>query len=96
MKSEFGEFPLDIPRDRKGEFEPEIVPKYCLDISGIEGKVISLYARGMTTRDIAAELQELYGINVSAEKVSKITDRILPDIKEWQSRPLQPTYPMDS
>ena len=93
VKSEFGEFQLDIPRDRKGEFEPEIVPKYCRDISGIEDKVISLYARGMTTRDIAAELQELYGINVSAEKVSKITDRILPDIKEWQSRPLEPIYP---
>ena len=93
VKSEFGEFQLDIPRDRKGEFEPEIVPKYCRDISGIEDKVISLYARGMTTRDIAVELQELYGINVSAEKISKITDRILPDIKEWQSRPLEPIYP---
>lgn len=93
VKSEFGEFQLDIPRDRKGEFEPEIVPKYCRDISGIEDKVISLYARGMTTRDISAELQELYGIHVSAEKISKITDRILPDIKEWQSRPLEPIYP---
>ncbi len=93
VKSEFGEFQLDIPRDRNGEYEPEIVPKYCRDISGIEEKVISLYARGMTTRDIGAELQELYGINVSAEKVSKITDRILPEIKEWQSRPLEPIYP---
>ena len=93
VKSEFGEFQLDIPRDRKGEFEPEIVPKYCRDISGIEDKVISLYAHGMTTRDIGNELKELYGINVSAEKVSKITDRILPEIKEWQSRPLEPIYP---
>ena len=93
VKSEFWEFQLDIPRDRKGEFEPEIVPKYCRDISGIEEKVISLYARGMTTRDIGAEIQELYGINVSAEKVSKITDRILPEIKEWQSRPLESVYP---
>ena len=93
VKSQFGEFQLDIPRDRNGEFEPEIVPKYCRDISGIEDKVISLYARGLSTRDIGAELQELYGINVSAEKVSKITDRILPEIKEWQSRPLDPIYP---
>ena len=93
VKSEFGEFQLDIPRDRNGDYEPEIVPKYCRDISGIEEKVISLYARGMTTRDIGAELQELYRINVSAEKVSKITDRILPEIKEWQSRPLEPVYP---
>ena len=82
VKSEFGEFQLDIPRDRNGEFEPEIVPKYCRDISGIEEKVISLYARGMTTRDIGAEIQERYGINVSAEKVAKITDRILPEIKD--------------
>lgn len=93
VKSQFGEFQLDIPRDRNGEFEPEIVPKYCRDISGIEDKVISLYARGLSTRDIGAELQELYGIDVSAEKVSKITDRILPEIKEWQSRPLEPIYP---
>ena len=93
VKSEFGEFQLDIPRDRKGEFEPEIVPKYCRDISGIKDKVISLDTHGMTTRDITAELQELYGINISAEKVSKITDPILPDIKEWQSRPLEPIYP---
>lgn len=93
VKSEFGEFQLDIPRERNGEYEPEIVPKYCRDISGIEEKVISLYARGMTTRDIGAELQELYGIDVSAEKVSKITDRILPEIKEWQTRPLEPVYP---
>ena len=63
VKSEFGEFQLDIPRDRNGEFEPEIVPKYCRDISRIEEKVISLYARAMTTRDIGAEIQELYGIN---------------------------------
>ncbi len=69
------------------------MPKYCRNISGIEEKVISLYARGMTTRDIGAELQELYGIDVSAEKVSKITDRILPEIKEWKSRPLDPIYP---
>ncbi len=93
VKSEYGEFQLDIPRDRKGEFEPQIVPKYCRDISGIEEKVISLYARGMTTRDIGDEIKDLYGIDVSAEKVSKITDRILPEIKEWQSRPLDHIYP---
>lgn len=93
VKSKFGEFQLDIPRDRNGEYEPEIIPKYCRDISGIEDKVISLYARGMTTRNIGAELRELYGIDVSGEKVLKITDPILPEIKEWQSRPLEPVYP---
>ena len=78
VKSQYGEFPIDIPRDRNGEFEP---------------KVISLYARGMSTRDIHDQLQDLYGIELSAEMVSKITDKILPEIKEWQARPLNPVYP---
>lgn len=93
VKSQFGEFQIDVPRDRSGEFEPVIVPKYQRDISGIEEKVISLYARGMSTRDIHDQLQDLYGIELSAEMVSKITDKILPEIKEWQSRPLNPVYP---
>ena len=70
-----------------------LIPKYQRDISGIEEKVISLYARGMSTRDIHDQLQELYGIELSAEMVSKITDKILPEVKEWQSRPLNPVYP---
>lgn len=93
VKSQYGEFEVDIPRDRNGEFEPKIIPKYQRDISGIEEKVISLYARGMSTRDIHDQLQDIYGIELSAEMVSKITDRIIPDIKEWQSRPLNPIYP---
>lgn len=72
VKSEFGEFQLDVPRDRNGGYEPKIVPKYCRDISGIEEKVISLYARGMTNRDIGAELQEQYGIDVSVEKYPRL------------------------
>ena len=70
---------IDVPRDRNGEFEPKLIPKYQRDISGIEEKVISLYARGMSTRDIHDQLQELYGIELSAEMVSKITDKILPE-----------------
>ena len=93
VKSQYGEFQVDIPRDRAGEFEPKIIPKYQRDISGIEEKVISLYARGMTTRDIHDQLQDLYGIELSADMVSKITDKILPEVKEWQSRPLDPVYP---
>ncbi|MBR5317674.1 MAG: IS256 family transposase [Lachnospiraceae bacterium] len=93
LKSQYGEFPIDIPRDRNSEFEPKLIPKYQRDISGIEEKVISLYARGMSTRDIHDQLQDLYGIELSAEMVSKITDRLLPEIKEWQSRPLNPVYP---
>lgn len=93
LKSQYGEFQIDVPRDRNGEFEPKLIPKYQRDISGIEEKVISLYARGMSTRDIHDQLQDLYGIELSAEMVSKITDRILPQVKEWQSRPLNPIYP---
>ena len=93
VKSQYGEFEVDVPRDRNAEFEPKIIPKYQRDISGIEEKVISLYARGMSTRDIHDQLQDIYGIELSAEMVSKITDRIIPDIKEWQSRPLNPMYP---
>ena len=70
-----------------------MIPKYQRDVSGIEEKVLSLYARGMSTRDIHDQLQDLYGIELSAEMVSKITDRILPESKEWQSRPLNPVYP---
>ena len=81
LKSQYGEFQIDVPRDRNGEFEPKLIPKYQRDISGIEEKVISLYARGMSTRDIHDQLQDLYGIELSAEMVSKITDKILPQVK---------------
>lgn len=93
VRSELGPVELDIPRDRKGEFVPKIVPKYKRDISGIEEKVISLYSRGMSTRDIHEQIKELYGVEISAEMVSKITERIVPEIKEWQNRPLDPIYP---
>ena len=93
LKSQYGEFQIDVPRDRNGEFEPKIVPKYQRDVSGIEEQVISLYGRGMSTRDIHDQLLDLYGIEMSAEMVSKITDKILPEIREWQSRPLNPVYP---
>ncbi len=93
LKSQYGQFQIDVPRDRNGEFEPKLIPKYQRDISGIEEKVISLYAHGMSTRDIHDQLQELYGIEMSAEMVSKITDKILPEAKEWQARPLNPVYP---
>lgn len=93
LKSEFGPVDIQIPRDRKGEFEPQIVPKYKRDITGIEEKVIALYARGMSTRDIHDQIKDLYGIEISAEMVSKITDRLAPDIKEWQNRPLERLYP---
>lgn len=83
---------INVPRDREGEFEPKIVPKYKRDISGFEEKVIALYARGMSTRDIHDQIKDLYGIELSAEMVSKITEKIIPEIKQWQSRPLEKVY----
>lgn len=93
IKSQLGEIELNIPRDRNGEFEPQIIPKYQRNVTGIEEKVLALYASGMTTRDIHAQIQDLYGVEVSPEMVSKITERILPMVQEWQSRPLEAIYP---
>lgn len=94
LKSEFGEFEFETPRDRNGEFEPKIVPKNTRDVSGIEDKIISLYSRGLTTREINEQIQDLYGIEVSATMVSNITDRIIPEIREWQDRALDEVYPL--
>ena len=93
VKTSLGEIDLEVPRDRNAEFEPKVVPKRKKDISDIENQIISLYARGMSTRDIHDQLHELYGIDVSAEMVSRITDKLIPTIKEWQNRPLESVYP---
>ena len=92
VTSSLGEIDLDIPRDRKGEFEPQIVKKNQTDISNIEDQVLSMYAKGMTTRDISAHLKSIYGVDASAEMISHMTDRILPVAKEWQNRPLEKKY----
>lgn len=94
LKSEFGEFEFETPRDRNGEFEPQIVPKNKRDVSGIEEKIISLYGRGLSTREINEQIQDLYGIEVSSTMVSNITNQILPEIREWQNRPLESVYPI--
>jgi transposase-like protein len=85
---------IAIPRDRNGEFEPKVVKKYQRNVSRLENQIISRYAKGMSTRDIGDQIRELYGINLSSELVSNITDRIVPMIKEWQSRPLDRIYPI--
>lgn len=90
--SSLGEIDLDIPRDRKGEFEPQIVRKNQTDISNIEDQVLSMYAKGMTTRDISSHLHDVYGVDASVEMISHMTDRILPIAKEWQNRPLEKKY----
>lgn len=92
IKSELGEISLNIPRDRNGEFEPQIIPKHQRNVNGIEDKILSLYSKGMTTRDISEQIKELYDVEISAETVSNITNRILPLVSEWQNRPLDKTY----
>ena len=92
VKTSNGNLELSVPRDRKGEFEPQIVKKHQTDIFGIEDKIISLYGCGMSTRDISDNIKELYGFEVSADTVSNITNRVLSEVKEWQSRPLKSTY----
>lgn len=92
VKSDAGLIELEIPRDRNSEFEPQIVPKHSRDISSIEDKILAMYAKGMSTRDINSYVKDIYGIDISAEMVSKITDKIIPVVKEWQNRPLEDLY----
>ena len=92
VKSKFSEIDLDVPRDRKSDFEPQIVKKRQKDISGLEEKIISMYAKGMTTRDIQAHIKDLYGYEISPETVSSITDKVMERAREWQSRPLESIY----
>lgn len=92
VTSSMGPITLDIPRDRKGEFKPQIVRKNQTDISSIEDQVLSMYAKGMTTRDISEHLKDVYGVEASAEMISHMTDRILLIEKEWQNRPLERKY----
>ena len=94
VRSTFGEMDLDIPRDREGVYEPMIIEKGKTDVSDLETGLISMYARGMSRRDIQAHMEEIYGVKMSAEMISKITDKILPHVKEWQYRMLQAIYPI--
>lgn len=87
-----GDIDLDIPRDRNGEFQLQIVKKNQTDISNIEDQVLSMYAKGRTTRDISSHLHDVYGVDASAEMISHMTDWILPVAKEWQNRPLEKKY----
>jgi len=93
LKTSMGDLELDVPRDRKGEFEPQIVKKNQTTLSGdIEEKILSMYAKGMTTSDIEAHIREIYGLEVSDTTISRVTDKILPVVKEWQMRPLEEVY----
>jgi transposase-like protein len=92
LKSDHGNIGIKVPRDREGEFSPRIVPKSSRDVSSIEDQVLSMYAKGMTTRDIKTHIEDLYGIDASPELISRITDKILPLVAEWQNRPLEEVY----
>ena len=92
LKTSMGEVPIQTPRDREGSFEPALIPKRKKDISDIEGKVLAMYARGMSQRDISDTIEDIYGFSVSHEMVSDITDTVLQELEDWQNRPLKKCY----
>lgn len=93
LKTSMGEVTINSPRDRDSTFEPQIIPKRTKDVSAIESKVLAMYARGMSQRDISSTIEDIYGFEVSHEMISNITDVILPEVEEWRNRPLQKCYP---
>ncbi|MEX8498622.1 IS256 family transposase, partial [Leptothrix ochracea] len=94
LKGEFGELPIEIPRDRHGSFEPQLIPKHQTRWAGFDDKILSLYARGMTVREIQGHLEEMYGTEVSPSLISSVTDAVIDEVKIWQSRPLDVLYPI--
>lgn len=93
LKTSFGDTEIAVPRDRNGEFDPHLVKKNQTTLTGdIEEKILSMYAKGMTTKDIETHIMEIYGLECSDSTISRITDKILPVVREWQSRPLEEIY----
>ena len=92
VKTTMGDVEIQSPRDRDGSFDPQIIPKRTKDVSGIEDKVLTMYAKGMSERDIADTIEEIYGFEISHETISSITDRVIEKAQEWQSRPLKKFY----
>ena len=94
IQTQQGELEIAVPRDRAGSFEPVLVPKHERRLAGLDEKILALYARGNSTRDISAQLEELYGVNISAALISEVTDAVSEDVSRWQSRPLDALYPI--
>ncbi len=94
VRSNYGEFEIDVPQDRKSSYEPKVVKKRQKGISGIDEKIISMYARGLTTRQISEQIEEIYGFECSESFISDVTDKVLQDILDWQNRPLDDIYPI--
>ena len=92
VKTSMGDIGIRTPRDREGSFKPEIIPKRTKDVSGIEDKILSMYARGLSQRDIAETIEDIYGFELSHETISAITDRVIDTAREWQNRPLKKFY----
>lgn len=93
LQTSMGETSISVPRDRNSDFESVLIPKYKHDVSEIDRKVLAMYSRGMSTRDISSTIDDIYGFTLSAEQISKITDCVLQEQQSWQNRPLQPFYP---
>ena len=94
IRSKYGEMSISVPQDRQSTFEPQVVAKRQKDISEIEGKIITMYAKGLSTRQISEQIEDIYGFEVSEGMVSNITNKLLPEIEEWQNRPLASVYPI--
>ncbi|MFQ6757655.1 IS256 family transposase [Desulfovibrionaceae bacterium CB1MN] len=94
LKGDFGEIDVAVPRDRNGSFEPIIVPKRETRFKGFDDKIISMYARGMTTRDIQGHLEEIYGVEISPTLISQVTEAVMEEVRLWQNRPLEDVYPI--
>src|SRR5215469_8046491 len=94
LKGDFGEMELETPRDRNGSFDPQIVAKGQTRFTGFDDKILSMYARGMSTREIQGHLEEIYGVEVSPTLISNVTDAVIEEVRAWQSRPLDGIYPI--
>jgi transposase-like protein len=94
VRSKYGELTIDVPQDRNSSFEPKVVGKRKKDISGVDEKIIAMYAKGLSTRQISEHIEDIYGFEVSESFVSDVTDKLLPQIEEWQQRPLDDIYPV--
>ena len=93
MKTQLGEVDVKVPRDRNGEYEPQIIKKYSRNAEGMKEKILALYACGMSQRDISEQIKNLYDVEISPELVSKISEKIMPEVVAWQTRALEPVYP---
>jgi putative transposase len=94
LKGDFGQIEIEVPRDREGEFEPQIVGKHQRRFDGFDDKILSMYARGMSTREIQGHLKEIYAVEISPSLISEVTDAVVEEVQQWQSRPLEAVYPI--